>query len=224
MIRNADLGDLRLAYETFGDPSDRPLILIMGLASQMVMWHDDLCRQLVEGGHYVVRFDNRDVGLSDRCHHLGRPSLWRAMFNARLGRPVQAAYSLDDMAGDTIGLMTALGIERAHVMGASMGGMIAQAMAMRYPERVLTLTSALSSSGNPRLPTPTWQATQALLRRPPRTKEAFVEYSVRLWRTLGSPGYPFDEDHIRWRSALVFERGLTGSGSLRQMVGDPAPR
>ena len=218
MTRYADANGLRLAYETFGDPGGRPLVLIMGLASQMLIWHEDLCHQLAERGHYVIRFDNRDVGLSSRCHDLGRPSLLRALIAHRRDRPVRSAYSLDDMAADTAGLMDALGIERAHVMGASMGGMIAQAMAIRYPERVLSLTSALSSTGNPRLPLPTWEATKVLMRRPPRTKEGFADYSVRLWRTIGSPGYPFDEAYIRERSGQIFERGLTGSGTLRQMV------
>ena len=218
MTRFASANGLCLAYETFGDPGARPLVLIMGLAAQMLIWHEDFCRRLAERGHFVVRFDNRDVGLSSRCHQLGRPSLLRAVIAARRGRPVHAAYTLDDMAADTVGLMAALGIERAHVMGASMGGMIAQAMAIRHPRRVLSLTSTLSSTGNPSLPLPTWGATRVLLRRPPRTEEAYVDYSVRLWRTIGSPGYPLDEAHIRRRSARIFDRGLTGSGSLRQMV------
>ncbi len=218
MTRYADVDGLRLAYETFGDEAGRPLVLIMGLASQMLIWHEDFCRQLVERGHYVVRFDNRDVGLSDRCHQLGRPSLLRSVIAARRGRPVRAAYTLDDMAADTAGLMTALGLERAHVMGASMGGMIAQAMAIRYPRRVLSLTSIMSSTGNRRLPLPTWRATRFLLRRPPRNRDAYADYCVGLWRTIGSPGYPFDEAYIRRRSARVFDRGLTGGGSLRQMV------
>ncbi len=218
MTRYADVDGLRLAYETFGDEGARPLVLIMGLASQMLLWHEDFCRQLAERGHHVVRFDNRDVGLSDRCHQHGRPSLLRSVIAARRGREVRTAYTLDDMADDTVGLMTALGIERAHVMGASMGGMIAQAMAIRHPRRVLSLTSALSSTGNPHLPRPTWGATSFLLRRLPRTRDAYVEYSVRLWRTIGSPGYPFDEDYIRRRSARIFDRGLTGSGTLRQLV------
>ncbi len=218
MTRYAEVDGLRFAYETFGDPGARPLVLIMGLASQMLIWHEELCQQLAEAGHHVVRFDNRDVGLSDRCHQLGRPSLLRAVIAARRGRPVRAAYSLDDMAGDTTGLMSALGIERGHVLGASMGGMIAQAMAVRHPRRVLSLTSALSSTGNPRLPLPTWAATRTLMRRPPRTREAFADYSVRLWRTIGSPGYPFDEAYVRERSARIFDRGLTGGGTLRQMV------
>ncbi len=218
MTRYADAGDLSLAYETFGEEGARPLVLIMGLASQMLIWHEDFCRRLAAAGHYVVRFDNRDVGLSDRCHELGRPSLLRAAIAARRGREVRAAYTLDDMAADTAGLMSALGLERAHVVGASMGGMIAQAMAIRHPERVLSLTSAMSSTGNPRLPLPTWKATRVLFRRPPRTREAYVDYSLRLWRTIGSPGYPFEEAYVRERSARIFDRGLTGSGTLRQMV------
>ncbi len=218
MTRFADVDGLRLAYETFGDEGGRPLVLIMGLASQMLMWHEDFCAGLVERGHFVVRFDNRDVGLSSRCRHLGRPSLLRSMIAARRGREVAAAYTLDDMAADTAGLMTALGLERAHVVGASMGGMIAQAMAIRHPRRVLSLTSIMSSTGNPRLPWPTWAATRTLLRKPPRTREAFVDYCVGLWQVLGSPGYPFDETHVRQRSEQIFDRGLTGSGTLRQMV------
>ncbi len=218
MTRYADVDGLRLAYETFGAEGGRPLVLIMGLGSQMLMWHEDFCHQLAERGHYVVRFDNRDVGLSDRCHRLGRPSLLRATIAARRGRPVRSAYSLDDMADDTAGLMTALGIEQAHLLGASMGGMIAQAMAIRHPERVLSLSSALSSNGNPRLPLPRWAAARYLLRRPPRTREAYVDYCVGLWRTIGSPGYPFDEPYVRERSGRIFDRGLTGSGTLRQLV------
>ena len=229
MTDYATANGIRLAYETFGDPKDRPLILIMGLASQMLIWDEEFCGQLAERGHFVVRFDNRDVGLSDRCHELGRPSLLRAAFAAYRGRPVTTAYSLDDMAADTVGLMSALGIDRAHIMGASMGGMIGQAIAIRYPERVLSLTSALSSTGNPSLPWPTWWAAKVVFRRAPRTKEEYVDYSVQLWRTIGSPGYPFDEAHIRQRSERMFERGLAGSGSLRQLVailhhGDRCPQ
>ena len=225
----ASINGLRLAYETFGDDAGRPLLLIMGLASQMLLWDEDFCDLLAERGHFVVRFDNRDVGLSSRCSHLGRPSLWRALWNARRGQPVAAAYTLDDMAEDAMGLLAELGLERAHLMGASMGGMIAQAAAIRYPERVMSLVSFMSSSGNPRLPGPTWRATKVLLRRPPRDKQAFIEYSVKLWRTIGSPGYPFDEERIRRRSARVFDRGLAGHGARRQMValvahGDRRPR
>ena len=218
MTRYADVDGLRLAYETFGDEDGRPLVLIMGLASQMLMWDEDFCCRLAERGHCVVRFDNRDVGLSSRCDQLGRPSLLRSMIAARRGREVDAAYTLDDMAADTVGLMAALGLERAHVAGASMGGMIAQAMAISHPRRVLSLTSIMSSTGNPRLPYPTWAAAKTLLRRPPRTKDAYVDYCVGLWQTLDSPGYPFDEAHVRRRSARIFDRGLTGSGTLRQMV------
>lgn len=214
----AQLGGLRLAYETFGDPEGRPLLLIMGLGSQMLLWDEDFCDLLVKSGHFVARFDNRDVGLSSRCRDLGRPSLLRAAWRARRGRRVEAPYTLDDMAGDALGLLDTLGLERAHVMGASMGGMIAQAMAIRYPERVQSLVSIMSSTGNPRLPGPTWEATKVLLRRPPRAKKPFIEYSVKLWKTIGSPGYPFDEGHIRWRSARVFDRGLPGSGTARQMA------
>ncbi len=229
MIRYAPVDGLRLAYETFGDPEGRPLLLIMGLASQMLIWDDEFCARLAAAGHWVVRFDNRDVGLSSRCHELGRPSLLRATLDASRGRPVRAPYTLDDMADDAVGLLDALGIGRAHLMGASMGGMIAQTAAIRHPGRVASLTSAMSSTGDPRLPWPAWKATRALLRRPPRDKAAYVEYSVELWRTIGSPGYPFDEAGVRRRAERIFERGLTGRGAVRQMVailahGDRTPR
>ena len=214
----ASTNDLQIAYETFGDPADKPLLLIMGLASQMLIWDERFCDLLAQAGHYVIRFDNRDVGLSTRLPHLGRPNPMRATFDAFRHRPVSTAYTLDDMADDTLGLMDALGIRRGHLFGASMGGMIAQTVAIRYPERVASLTSAMSSTGNPRLPGPTWAATRILLRRPPREKDAFIDYTVDLWRTIGSPGYPFDEALIRKRSARIYDRGLTGSGAARQLV------
>ncbi len=217
-VQYAGVNGLRLAYETFGDPNARPLLLIMGLASQMLIWDEEFCQQLVDRGHYVIRFDNRDVGLSSRCRGLGQPNLFRALIDARRGKPVTAPYSLDDMAADAIGLLDTLGIRQAHLVGASMGGMIAQAAAINSPQRVLSLTSAMSSTGNPRLPLPTWKATRILMRRPPATRDAFIDYSTKMWRTIGSPGFPFEEDRIRRRSARIFDRGLPGSGSKRQLT------
>lgn len=214
----ASANGLELAYETFGDPSDRPVLLIMGLSSQMLIWDDGFCELLAGAGHYVVRFDNRDVGLSSRLRHLGRPKPLRAVFDALRGKAVRTAYTLDDMAADTVGLLDALDLQRVHLVGASMGGMIAQVVAIRHPDRAASLTSAMSSTGNRRLPGPTWPATKVLLRRPPRDKEAFVDYYVELWRTIGSPGYPFDEPHVRRRSERVWDRGPTGSGAARQLV------
>lgn len=217
-VRSTGVKNLRLAYETFGDPTERPLLLIMGLASQMLIWDEEFCGQLLDRGFYVIRFDNRDVGLSSRCRELGSPNLVRAAFDARRGKPVAAPYSLDDMAADVMGLLHHLGIEQAHLVGASMGGMIAQTAAINFPQRVLSLTSAMSSTGNPRLPLPTWKATRILMRRPPSTRDAFINYTTEMWRTIGSPGYPFEEARIRRRSARVFDRGLPGSGSKRQLA------
>lgn len=217
-VRYAEVGGLRLAYETFGDPQARPLLLIMGLASQMLIWDEVFCQQLADRGHYVIRFDNRDVGLSSRCSELGRPNIFRALFDARLGRPVRVAYTLDDFADDTVGLLDALGIERAHLVGASMGGMIAQVTATRHPERVASLTSAMSTTGNPRLPLPQWKAIRVLIKRPPSTRDAFIDYTTEMWRTIGSPGYPFETERVRQRSARIFDRGIPGWGSRRQLT------
>src|SRR5882724_2657871 len=170
---------IEIAYETFGAPEGRPLLLIMGLAAQMILWDDDLCAALASRGHRVIRFDNRDVGLSTKCDWAGMPDAAAAMQAAFLGQRVDAPYTLWDMATDAVGLLDALGIAAAHVVGASMGGMIAQAMAIAHPARVLSLTSIMSSTGDRSLPPARPEAAAVLLLPVVAGRAANVERAAR---------------------------------------------
>jgi pimeloyl-ACP methyl ester carboxylesterase len=216
----ASANGLTMEYESLGDPGDPAIVLIMGLGMQLVAWPDAFCRLLVAQGFRVVRFDNRDCGLSSRVRGRRSPGLLLAMVAARLGLPVPAAYRLEDMARDTIGLMDVLGIERAHVVGASMGGMIAQVLAARFPERVLSLTSIMSSSGNRRVSRPRKRALQIFMRRPPASadRDAVVAHLVDLFAVIGSPGYPTDPRELRERLARSVRRAYDPAGTVRQLI------
>ncbi|MEV0615312.1 alpha/beta fold hydrolase [Nonomuraea sp. NPDC050404] len=206
MTTRAAANGIDIAYESFGSPSGRPLLLIMGLGAQLIQWDEELCELLAEQGHHVVRFDNRDAGLSTHLHDLGLP---------KSGTP--APYLLDDLADDTAGLMDALGWPAAHVVGASMGGMIAQTLAIRRPERVLTLTSIMSTPG-PSVAPPTEAAAAVLMRRPPEGREAVVEQSVRNWSVIGSPAYDLDPGKLAERAGRAYDRCFDPAGTARQMA------
>ncbi len=216
-MARARANGIELEYETFGEPAARPLVLIMGFASQMILWEEEFCARLAERGHYVVRFDNRDCGKSTVCDHLGPANVGAAMSAAAAGKPIEAPYTVDAMADDTVGLLDALGIERAHLCGASMGGMIAQTVAYRHPARVRSLTSIMSSTGNPALPPARPEAMAALMMPPPQTREQAVEQAVKVWRIIGSPEW-HDDDGVRARTGRAFDRGFHPSGSARQLV------
>src|SRR6266436_3094574 len=188
----AQANGIELEYETFGRSSARPLVLIMGLGAQMILWDEEFCAALAARDFFVVRFDNRDIGLSTHLDDVGVPNVWTAIQRSMTNQHVDAPYTLADMADDTVYLMAALGIERAHVVGASMGGMIAQTLAIRHPERLLTLTSIMSTTGNPEVPPATPDAMRVLMTPVPSEREAYVERSVASWRVIGSPGFPFD--------------------------------
>ena len=211
---------LTIEYESFGDPTDPAIVLIMGLGMQLVGWPDEFCQRLVRRGFRVVRFDNRDSGLSSRVpgHRTMGPMV--AMLAARLGLPVRAAYGLEDMARDTVGLMDALGIKRAHVAGASMGGMIAQVLAARFPARVLSLTSIMSSSGNRKVSRPKRRALQIMMDRPPRgaTEEQVTAHLVDVFRAIGSPDYPIERHELHERIGRWVRRAYDPAGTARQMV------
>lgn len=209
---------VQIEYDTFGSPEAEPLLMIMGLGAQMVLWHEDLCGMLAEAGHYVIRFDNRDVGLSAKLDDAGIPDIVQMLAAVAAGRPVQAPYTLDDMAADAVGLLDAIGIERAHICGASMGGMIAQTIAIHYQPRVKSLVSIMSTTGDPSLPPSKPEALAFLLRPPPVEREALIEHAVELWRTIGSPGFPFDEEFVRTRSALAYDRCFYPPGQVRQLA------
>jgi pimeloyl-ACP methyl ester carboxylesterase len=209
----APANGIEIAYETLGDPSDPALLLVMGLGTQLIHWDTELCETFAERGFFVIRFDNRDSGRSTKIDATV-PNLMRAMAGLRFTAP----YLLRDMADDAFGLLDHLGIEAAHVAGASMGGMIAQAMAIRRPERVLSLTSIMSTTGNQRVGMPKLRVWGVLLRKAPRDKDAAVEYFVRVFRQIGSKGFPADEDRIRELAGQAYERGHSPAGTGRQLA------
>jgi pimeloyl-ACP methyl ester carboxylesterase len=211
---------LEIEYESLGDPGAPAILLIMGLGMQLLAWPDGFCERLLARGFRVIRVDNRDVGLSTRITGGKRPNLIWAMLAARLRLPLRTPYTLGDMADDAIGLIDGLGIAQAHVVGASMGGMIAQVLAARFPQRVLSLTSIMSSSGNPKLPRPKAEALKALLSRPadPRNAEAVINHLVRVFGVIGSPAFPADPAELRERLSRSVRRGYYPEGVARQLI------
>ena len=209
-----------IEFESLGDPAHPAIVLIMGLGMQLLGWPDSFCQALVARGFRVVRFDNRDVGLSGRVPGRKRPNVLLAMAAATLHLPVRSAYTLEDMAADTVGLMDRLGIERAHIVGASMGGMIAQIVAASYPQRVLSLTSIMSTSGNRKLSKPSKAAGKALLARPadPLNEESVIEHLVHVFGVIGSPAYPTSREEARARIGRSVRRAYDPAGVARQLV------
>jgi pimeloyl-ACP methyl ester carboxylesterase len=208
------VGDIDIAYETFGDPSNPALLLVMGLATQMIAWHEDFCAELAGRGFHVIRFDNRDVGRSSAMRDLPVPTIRQLALRSKKA----AGYTLSDMAADAIGLLDKLGIERAHVVGASMGGMIAQTIAIEHPQRVLSLCSIMSNtgarlSGQPRLAT-----YRVLLGTPPQDRDRFIDHVVKMYRVIGSPGFDRDEDDLRDVAGRSYDRGRNPAGSGRQLA------
>jgi pimeloyl-ACP methyl ester carboxylesterase len=203
-----------------GSQAGRPaVLLIMGLGMQLVAWPPALVQALLDKGFRVVRFDNRDAGLSQHFDHLGVPNTFLVSLRYRVGLPMRPPYSLQDMAADALGVLDALGIDRAHVVGLSMGGMIAQRMALAAPQRVLSLCSIMSSSGARYLPGPKRHVLRALLRRPKAGGEAaIVDHQVKFFHLIGSPGYPVDETALRERVLASTRRSFHPAGTLRQMV------
>ena len=210
--------NIQIEYDTFGHRSDEPLLLVMGLGAQMIHWRDEFCQELADAGHFVVRFDNRDAGLSEKFGHAGVPNIPELMLLQAAGQPVAVPYSLDDMAADAFGVMDALDLESAHICGASMGGMIVQAMALNDPNRVRSLTSIMSTTGNPEVPPATDEAMGALMSPVGTERDEVIERSVTIARIIGSPGFPEPEEELRTRSAQAFDRSFYPEGVARQMA------
>lgn len=209
---------IEINYDTFGNASDPAILLIMGLASQMILWKDEFCQALASKGYYIIRFDNRDVGLSSKISNAPIPKAMEVITAVQQRQPVNVPYKLSDMAKDTLGLLDALNISSAHVVGISMGGMIAQIMAIEYPTRVKTLTSMSSTTGNPTLPQARPEVMALLLTPPSSDRNKNIEQSVNTWRTLHGPRYHFDEKFIRERSGKVFDRNFYPAGDARQFA------
>src|SRR3954471_17389636 len=206
------VGEIEICYETFGDPSDPALLLIMGLGTQMVAWHDEFCEQLAARGYFVIRHDNRDIGRSTRLSDAPIPSLRQLLTRNR-----EAPYTQADMAGDSVGVLEHLGIERAHVVGASMGGMIAQTLAIRYPHRVLSLVSIMSNTGAFLSGQPALSMYMLLLKPAPRDREAFIQHAVDMFVKIGGSGYEPDVEDLRTIATSSFDRGHDPRGSQRQL-------
>jgi proline iminopeptidase len=212
---------IRIAFDTAGDPKSVPLLLIAGLGLQLTSWPDEFVEGLVDLGFYVIRFDNRDSGLSTKFEHAGTPSLTLAWLKSALRLPLHPPYRLEDMADDAIGVLSALGVARAHVVGMSLGAMVGQLMAAKFPARVLSLTSIMSTSGRRGLPGPTPAARRALLRRPRGWHgagdiDAAIDYNVQLLQAIGSPAYPTPEKHLRRRVARALRRNCCPGGVDRR--------
>jgi pimeloyl-ACP methyl ester carboxylesterase len=213
----ARLADLEIAYETFGDPRGPALLLVMGLGQQMLGWPEALCRMFADEGFYTIRFDNRDVGRSTRLETLPRPDI-RALYMARLaGQEVVVPYTLDDMAQDALGLLDFLGVERAHVLGASMGGMLGQVLALKHPERVQTLTSFMSTTGDKRLPGPKPLAMSLMVMPPALTWPEHLRNSQHVWRCLAGSRFHPPAAYVEQQARLFWERGLYPAGFVRHL-------
>ena len=215
----AKSNDIELEYDTFGSSDHDPLLLVMGIGAQMIQWHEDFCQQLADREHYVIRFDNRDIGLSTKFSHAGVPDI-AAIVASRQGgiQPPKPPYTLDDMADDAIGLLDFLDIEKSHICGASMGGMIVQAMAIRHPGRIHTMTSIMSTTGNPELPPAEPEAMGALLSPPANSREESIERALRISRAIGGRGFEVDEDDRRKRAGIAYDRSFFPEGFARQMA------
>jgi pimeloyl-ACP methyl ester carboxylesterase len=210
-VQMTHTGSVELAYETFGEHGRPPVLLVMGIGSQMIAWHEEFCAALALG-RFVVRFDNRDVGESQWME--GEVDLAACA----AGDTSSAVYTLEDMADDAVGLLDALGLASAHVVGASLGGMIAQTIAIRRPERVRTLTSIMSTTGEPGVANPTPEAGAALLSPPARTRDEAMERIVEVRKVIGSPGFPRDDQDIRDRTGRAWDRGVNPAGFARQLA------
>ena len=203
-----------IAYERFGDPDAPPVLLVMGLGGGMLGWPSGFCQLLVERGLQVIRFDNRDVGESTHLDDAPEPDVMAVV----AGDTSSASYTLSEMAADSAGLLDALGLDSAHVVGVSLGGMIAQTLAIDHPQRVRSLTSISSSTSDPTVGQPSPKALKALAVSPPQTREAAMDHAVAVFEVIGSPGFPLDEPGVRERAGASYDRGSDPAGVARQMV------
>jgi pimeloyl-ACP methyl ester carboxylesterase len=210
---------IRLEVEQHGSPEHPAVLLIMGLGMQLIAWPPTVIEPLVKAGFRVITFDNRDMGLSQHFDHCGKPNLAWAVVKKKLGLKIQSPYSLQDMARDALGLLDALKIEQAHIVGVSMGGMIAQHVAVLAPERTLSLCSIMSSSGAPGLPDAKPAVIRALLSRPKSTRaDDIVAHYVKLFKVIGSPAFPVEPQLLENRIRFGIERSYHPEGTMRQML------
>jgi pimeloyl-ACP methyl ester carboxylesterase len=216
----AKSGDLDIYYEDMGDANHPPVLLVMGLGAQLLLWRKEFCEKLVDQGLRVIRYDNRDVGLSSKMNgQRSGSAMVPGMVRSFLGKPSPAVYTLEDLADDAAALLDHLDIDRAHIVGASMGGMIAQIFAARFPARTKTLAIIFSSNNQALLPPPGYEQLRALLQRPAdATREAIVANAVRVAKIIGSPGYPRSDDKLQADAIEGYERAYYPAGIARHFA------
>ena len=211
--------NLRICYSEYGDKNKPAILLIMGLATQMIAWTDEFCQSLADGGYRVIRYDNRDIGLSEKITNRKPASIAKIIFSRWLGLKLKVPYTLHDMADDAIGILDALKIEKAHFVGASMGGMIAQLIAAKYPSHSLSLTSIMSSSGNPKLPRASSKVNKVLMQRPKTQYENdIVNHGIKVWRTIESADYPTSDKVLKTKILESFRRSYYPAGLINQLA------
>ena len=214
--KQVEANGITINYDTFGSPEAPPLLLISGLGMQMIGWHEDFCQQLALNGYWVIRFDNRDVGLSTRLEALGMPNVMEAFPQWQAGENISdAPYLLRDMAADAVGLMDALGIEKSHIVGASLGGMVTQEVLIHFADRVKTAVSIMST---PSIPRSRPEAAVLLLTPPASNRQQHIEQSLTAAKVLLGCGFPFHEDRVRESAGRAYDRGLYPVGTARQMM------
>ncbi len=209
---------LSIEFETFGEPSAKPLLLVMGLGAQMIAWDENFCQQLADAGHFVIRYDNRDVGLTTYFDDHGVPDFKELAVEFLTNGSVKTPYTLDDMAMDGISLLDELGIEQAHICGASLGGMIVQAMAINHADRILSMTSIMSTTGNPNLPPAHPEAIEALTSKRVDDPKHAMNRALEVSRVIGSTGFERDEERIRYKALESYNRAYNPDGVARQMA------
>ena len=218
----ANVNNIEIEYETIGDPTSKPLLLIAGLGSQLLAWSDELCENLADHGFFVIRFDNRDIGLSTKFEDAGMPNFVEINAAYTRGEIPEVPYTLEDMAGDAISVLDVLNIDKAHICGASMGGMIAQVLAYKYPSRVLSLTLIMSTTGNPDLPQPKPEIMTQFFAPVPSGREAFIEETVKRGRLIHGT-FAYDEDQSREYRAKEYDRSYYPEGVTRQLAAMAVP-
>ncbi len=217
-MSNVTANGITVTYDSFGDPTNPALLLVMGLGGQMIAWDPDFCQMLADLDLYVIRFDNRDVGLTSHFDEEGVPDMAKLTTEMMNGLTPDIPYTLDDMAADGVALLSELGIDRAHICGASLGGMIVQAMCINHPERIISMTSIMSTTGNPALPPASPEAMAALTSERTNDLEESMQRAVEVAQVIGSTGYPLDEERIRRKAAESFKRAFNPDGVARQMA------
>jgi len=215
---NITANGIQIEYDTFGEKSGRPILLIIGIGAQLTLWSEEFCQQLVNSGHYVICFDNRDTGLSTKIEEAGIPNLMEAMNKVMRREKLEASYTYDDMADDAVGLLDALGIEKAHICGMSMGGAIAQTIAINHPSRVLSLIPIFGPTGNSKLPQPKPEILGLLMTPPPVEREPFIEQTMNLFRAFAGSGYELEESWLRDYTEKGYDRAFYPQGMARQFL------